>query len=85
MLFLLTRDALTFSTKDTMYFDRIDVCSAWFLFLEQYHEGQGSDRYARLCRLTEYFKPSPLLTYETMGDNAQAIFHALISKEYQFR
>ena len=65
-----------------MYFDRFDVCSAWYLFLEQYHEGQGSDRYARLCKLMETFYPSPLLCYETLNDNAREIFHSLVAKEY---
>ena len=63
------------------YFDRFDILRAHYLFLSHYHEGQGSEKYAKLCNLTSYFKPSPLLTFDTMGENAQAIYQNLVYKE----
>lgn len=44
-----------------MYFDRFDVCEAWYLALVEYHGGQGSWTYKRLGKLLKYFKPSPML------------------------
>ena len=63
-----------------MYFDRFDVCEAWFLFLCHTHGGQGTPEYARLCRLLEYFTPGPMLTAETLGDNARAIYDDLVAQ-----
>ena len=60
-----------------MYFDRFDICEAYYLFFSDYHEGQGSEKYCRLSRMLDYFKPSPSLSYDTMTENAQVIYDNL--------
>ena len=36
---------------------RHDIVLAHYVFCSLHHEGQGSDRYARLSRITAYFQP----------------------------
>jgi hypothetical protein len=60
-----------------MYFDRFDICEAWYLWLAHNHTGQWSKEYERLCRMERYFRPSPFLTLERLSDNARAIYDAL--------
>jgi hypothetical protein len=60
------------------YFDRFDICEAWYLFLAHTHGGQWSPEYARLCHLQSYFTPSPMLTVERLSDNARAIYDDLV-------
>jgi len=60
-----------------MYFDRFDVCEAYYLWLSHNHAGQWSDEYARLCKLSSYFTPRPSLSYDTLSDNAQHIYDNL--------
>jgi len=57
-----------------MYFDRFDICEAYYLALSECHGGQWSPEYARLCRLRKSFKPSPLLSVDTLSDNAREIY-----------
>lgn len=57
-----------------MYFDRFDIVEAWYLALADCHGGQWSREYARLSRMTRYFKPSPFLSVETLNDNAREIY-----------
>ena len=61
-----------------MYFNRFDICEAYYLFLSNYHHGQGSDFYHRLSKMTEYFTPSPLLRYESLSDNGKVIYDGLV-------
>ncbi len=53
-----------------MYFDRWDICEAWYIYLSENYEGQGDDKYRRLCRLLEYFRPRVNLRRETLSENA---------------
>jgi len=64
-----------------MYFDRFDVCSAYYLFFCDYHEGQGSKKYNRLSRLETYYKPGPFACYSNLSENAQCIYDSLVEKE----
>jgi hypothetical protein len=64
-----------------MYFNRADVCEAWYLFLSNYHWGQGSDMYARLSRLTSYFHPGPMLRYESLSENGKVIYDGLVDSK----
>lgn len=66
-----------------MYWDRFDICEAYYLFFADYHEGQGSEKYRRLCQLTRpgFFSPSPLLNLEGLNENARAIYDALVERE----
>ena len=57
-----------------MYFDRFDICEAYFLALSHCHGGQWSREYERLCKLMKYFKPSPMLSVETLNENARIIY-----------
>lgn len=64
-----------------MYFDRIDICEAWYLFLCDYHEGQGSERYARLSRLCRFFTPRAFLaSADDLTENGRAIYDSLASE-----
>lgn len=57
-----------------MYFDRFDICDAYYLALSHCHGGQWSREYARLSRMADYFRPSPLLSVENLNENARAIY-----------
>jgi len=59
-----------------MYFDRFDICEAYFLALSHCHGGQWSNEYVRLCKLTRksFFKPSPFLSVETLTENGREIY-----------
>lgn len=63
-----------------MYFDRFDICEAYFLALSHCHNGQWSKEYARLCKLMSYFKPSPMLSVETLNENAREIYENACNK-----
>lgn len=63
------------------YFDRFDICEAWYMFACEWHGGQSSPEYrifGRLHRLR--FKPSPTLAKENMSENARTILAGLIRK-----
>ncbi len=64
-----------------MYFDRFDIVEAYYLFLGDYHEGQFSEKYERLCRMSKYFKPAPGLHYDSLSENGQAWYDGLVAKE----
>lgn len=59
--------------------NRIDVIEGYFWFFTNYHGGQFSDMYARLCRISRYFTPGPF----NMGpstEGAQAVYDALVAR-----
>lgn len=57
-----------------MYFDRFDICEAWYLALADCHGGGGSREYQRLSRMSRYFRPSPMLSVETLSENGREIY-----------
>lgn len=59
-----------------MYWNRFDICEAWYLALSHCHSGQWSDSYARLCYLTRsgFFKPSPMLSVDSLSENGREIY-----------
>lgn len=58
-----------------MYFDRFDICEAWYMYLSHYHEGQGSEEYRRLSKLLTHFSPRGSLRSELdLTDNGYAIY-----------
>lgn len=61
-----------------MYFDRFDIVEAHYWFAVHYHDGQGSDLYARLCRIGRYFSPGRSDGPST--ENACVIYNALERK-----
>jgi hypothetical protein len=50
------------------------------MYLSLTHGGQWCPKYARLCRLTEYFKPGAL-NDGAMSDNAKEILHNLMANQ----
>lgn len=65
-----------------MYFDRFDICEAYYAFATLYHSGMHSKEYAIFGRL-ERIKFKPGLNAdnpETLNENARAIFDALVEK-----
>ncbi len=64
-----------------MYYDRFDIASAYYLFFVHYHEGQWSEKYRRLSKLTGYFHPGLSVENGELNENAQAIYDALVEKE----
>ena len=64
-----------------MYFDKFDICSAYYLFGMNYHSGQGSKAYAYMSRAKACgFKPGPLFCYHSLSDNGKEIYTNLLSK-----
>jgi hypothetical protein len=54
--------------------DRFDICEAYYLALSHCHGGQWSPEYARLCAMARYFKPSPMLSVDTLSGNSRDIY-----------
>lgn len=63
-----------------MYFDRFDICEAYYLALSHCHGGQWSPEYKRLCKLLSYFRPSPLLCVGSLSENALEIYKNACTK-----
>ena len=63
-----------------MWFDRFDVCEAYYLYAVLYHGGQGSKEYALhsvFIRLR--FKPAPMMGGpEDLTENGRAIYDRLV-------
>ena len=73
-----------------MYWDRFDICEAYYLFARQYHEGQFSETYAIFGRLKKInFNPSPYLQEHDDPEqaistqNARDIYKHLVEKYEQ--
>lgn len=62
-----------------MYWDRYDIVEAYYCFFCDYHEGQYSNKYTRLSKITTYFKPRPNLCYETLEENSKCIYDNLVA------
>lgn len=64
--------------------NRFDIVEAYYIYLVQYHEGQWSDTYRRLCRMSKYFKPSPMLcNEEDLEENSRKIYNNLVNGGYK--
>ena len=61
-------------------YNRFDILEAWYLALSHCYSGQWSREYERLCELTRYFRPSPLLSVDSLSENARAIYEAACKK-----
>lgn len=61
-----------------MNWDRFDIVEAHYAFYTDYHGGQNSPEYARLCRISRYFRPGALFRgFASLSENAQEIYRAL--------
>lgn len=64
-----------------MYFDRFDIISAYYVFFVNYHTGQRSREYRRLCKIQTYFKPGLSIQNGKLEGNALEIYENLVLKE----
>lgn len=62
-----------------MYFDRWNIVEAHYWFASDYHGGQFSELYSRLCRVSRYFRPS-ILSCGPSSEDACRIYNALEEK-----
>lgn len=63
---------------DIMIYDRFDIVSAHYAFCVDYHEGQWSEKYAKMCRISRYFTPGAGWTgYASLTDNGKMIYDHL--------
>lgn len=61
-----------------MYFDRFDVVAAHYAYCADYYNGMGCPLYARLCRISRYYRPGRA-GYDDLTDNAKAIYDNLVA------
>lgn len=54
-------------------YDRMDILDAHYWFCADYHDGQWSRLYERLCRIGRVYQPSPL-AHGPGTDNAKSIY-----------
>jgi len=63
------------------YFDRFDICEAWYLYASHCHSGQGSSLYAKFSQLHRIgFNPGPMLSIGSLTENGLAIYANLVHK-----
>lgn len=64
-----------------MYFDRFDICEAYYLFGSEYHSGQFSHEYRYMGRaLNLGFTVRLDLAYAKLTENGRAIYDNLVAK-----
>lgn len=65
-----------------MYFDRFDICEAYYLFAYLWHGGQWSKEYAIFGRLERMgFRVSPLFNgRESLSENGKEIYDNLVRR-----
>ena len=64
-----------------MYWDRFDICAAYYWYGVNYHAGQASHWYAKLSQLVRMgYKPGLGEEYGDLSDNAREIFERLESQ-----
>lgn len=65
-----------------MYFDRFDICEAYYMFASLYHGGQWSEEYRIFGRLHKIkFRERPSISVETLTENGREIFDALVARK----
>jgi hypothetical protein len=60
-------------------FNRFDIVEAWYCYLSEYHGGQFSREYRRLCKMLRYFQPAHNLSSDTLSDDARAIYDGIVA------
>ena len=64
-----------------MGFNRFDIVEAYYAYCVDYHSGQFSDLYKKLCRIEKYFTPSPMFNgYWSLTENGKKIYDKLEGK-----
>ena len=66
-----------------MYFDRFDICEAYYLYASDYHGGQWSKLYEVFGRLHKLkFKPGSLFGYWSLSNNGKGIYNSLVERRH---
>ena len=67
----------------TMYWDRFDICEAWYAFSVDHHRGQFSSQYAIQGRLQAMgYRPGyGGVTYDALTENGKAIYDNLVAQQ----
>ena len=60
---------------------RWDIIEAYYWFFTHYHEGQGSDKYRRLCRMSQYYTPGRMANRPDPDSPAEELYNELASRE----
>lgn len=66
-----------------MYWDRFDICEAWYAFSVDHHRGQFSPEYAIMGRLQAmgYHPGYGGVTYDALTENGKAIYDNLVARQ----
>ena len=65
------------------YFDRFDICEAYWCYAADWHSGQWSKIYAIFGRLDRMgFRPSMGLGTDSLGENAKEIYDDLVRRKH---
>ena len=63
-----------------MNFDRFDIVEAYYLAFCHCHGGQWSREYARMSKMTRYFKPGPFFSVDSLTENGRMIYDNVCQK-----
>lgn len=64
-----------------MYFDRWDICQAYYCYFSLYHNGQWSIEYERLCKMGKYYHSGHRgVSEQSLSDNAREIYKQLLER-----
>lgn len=64
-----------------MYWNRFDICEAWYLYASSYHKGQNSYLYKKLSQLVRVgFRPTKVGRLE-LTDNGSEIYQSLADRK----
>lgn len=65
-----------------MYFDRFDICAAYYIFCSAYHAGQNSFLYQKLSQLCKIgYKPGlTTQSHSFENDNQREIYRQLYKR-----
>ena len=65
------------------YFDRFDICEAYYLYASLYHGGQFTKLYEVFGRLDNLkFRPSPVLRLSSLTENGRSIYDSLVERKH---
>jgi len=62
-------------------YNRSDIVDAYYWYFLQYHGGQNSHEYKRLCKLLTYYSPSHSMQFGKLSFNAWGIYDGILKRE----
>lgn len=66
-----------------LYFDRFDICDAYYLFASDWHSGMSSPEYRIFTRLHKLgYKPGANLSLNTSNENVKSIYGGLVRRTF---